>query len=200
MASRSRNLRWHVKKTLRKAEAVGRVDIDLYRGAGQIRAALDTWFAIERQSWQGGNSSSAMGERGRRFHALLLDELSEEEVGDLWIVKIDSTPAAALRMLASPGRVSVHTMHFAAAFRELAPGAIAFAEMMRDAADRGLREVDMHGTTEFFRRWATGDRPHVSVRSYRPGLRGAALRGARTLKNAARWTGKLRRAAESGAG
>lgn len=181
LATRSSSHRWQLKKTMRKARALGEVSVERHAGREAIRRQLELWFAIERRSWQGADPAAAMSDRDRLFHTLLLDELAEEEVGDLWIVRLDGRPAAALRMLAAPGLVSVHTMHYDLACREQAPGLIAFEAMMRDACERGLREVDMHGSTEFFRRWATGQRAHGTVRIYRAGARGAVLQGARQL-------------------
>ena len=181
LATRSRDHRWQLGKTRRKA---GQVAVERHAGREAIRRQLDIWFAIERRSWQGAEPAAAMTDRDRAFHALLLDELAEEELGDLWIVRLGGAPAAALRMLAAPGRVSVHTMHYDQAYRAQAPGLIAFEAMMRDACDRGLAEVDMHGNTEFFRRWATGARAHGSVRLYRAGPRGALLQRARQLARA----------------
>lgn len=181
LATRSRNHRWHLKKVQRRAAEAGAVAIEKHSGAAAIRAQLDTWFEIERQSWQGATPGSQMSERDRLFHENLLEDLAEREVGDLWIVRLDGRPAAALRMLAAPGRIAVHTMHFDTEFKALAPGLLAFEAMMRDACEQGLAEVDMHGTTEFFARWATARRDHVTLRIYRHGLRGGLLRQGRRL-------------------
>ena len=183
MATRSRNHRWQVKKTWSKAEEAGALEVRRHSGAAQIRAALPEWFDIERRSWQASDPASAMGPADRAFHENLLDWLEPEEIGDLWIVALDGTPLAALRMLAGPatggGNVSVHTLHFDMAARKLAPGLIAFDAMMQAACAEGLAEVDMHGTTDFFARWATVRRPHQSLRLYRPGVKGSLIRGGR---------------------
>ena len=181
LATRSRNHRFNLKKVQRRAADAGAVAIEKHSGAAAIRAQLGTWFEIERRSWQGADPESAMTDRDRLFHELLIENLAEGELGNLWIVRLDSRPAAALRMLAAPGRVAVHTMHFDSEFKALAPGLLAFEAMMRDACEQGLAEVDMHGTTEFFSRWATARRDHVTLRIYRRGLRGELLRQGRRL-------------------
>jgi hypothetical protein len=184
LSTRSRNHRWQLKKVVRNA---GSLSVERHSGRRAIREQLPVWFAVERRSWQGATPAAAMTDRDRHFHALLLDSLVEEEVGDLWIVRLSSEPIAALRMLAAPGRVSVHTMHFDVAHRELKPGLIAFRAMMRDACERGLAEVDMHGSTEFFARWATGQRAHASIRLYRRGLQSFFLQKGRWLVHSS-WT------------
>ncbi|WP_167620233.1 GNAT family N-acetyltransferase [Paracoccus ravus] len=181
MATRSRDHRWQIKKTLRKASEAGKLRIVAARGATEIGERLDEWFAVERRSWQGQTPGAAMGDADRRFHALLLERLARDEVGTLWLVYLDGIAVSALRMIDGPGRTAVHTMHFDADCRKLAPGLIAFDAMLRDGCARGLTEIDMHGTTDFFARWATGQRRHVSLRLYRPGVRGQALQAARLL-------------------
>lgn len=172
LASRSRNHRWQIKKTWRKATESGTLHVSVARGANDIRARLGTWFDIEARSWQAQTPDAAMQDVDRTFHTLLLERLPPEEVGCLWTVALDGKPVAALRMLESPTRTAVHTMHFDAEYRNLAPGLIAFDAMVRDACERGISEVDMHGNTEFFARWSTGARPHQSIRLYRPGVKG----------------------------
>lgn len=181
LATRSGNHRRQIAKASRLAEAAGDVETQRLRGAPAIAAALPAWFEVERRSWQGACAASAMTDADRTFHALLLRHLPEDRIGDLWLVRMGGRPVAALRMLAAPGKVAVHTMHFDAGFKDRSPGLIAFAAMMRAACDGDAREVDMHGTTEFFGRWSTGTRAHASLRLYRPGLRGAALQGGRRL-------------------
>lgn len=183
LGTRSRNHRWQLKKIVHRANEAGGFDVQLYRGREQILAAAPTWFAIERASRQGAHPQSAMTDDDRRFHLLLLDDLAEDEVGDLWITRIDGQPAAALRMLGGTHRVAVHTMHFDQRFKHLVPGILCFQSMLRDAFDRGLREVDMHGNTQFFQRWATHKRDHTTIRLYRPTFRGKTLqRGRRLLR------------------
>ena len=178
LATRSRNHRWQLKKTIRKAEEAGALEVRRYRG-GEIRAALPDWWAVEQRSWQGQNPASAMDDADRAFHTALLDRLQPEELGDLWITMMEGRPVAALRMLAAPGVVSVHTMHFDAGYRKQAPGLIAFDAMFRAACEEGLTEVDMHGRTEFFTRWATGQRAHETLRLYRGGIKGGLIRRGR---------------------
>ncbi|MCT4558973.1 MAG: GNAT family N-acetyltransferase [Pelagimonas sp.] len=185
MATRSRNHRWQIKKTWRKAQDAGALKVTAHCGADEIRAHLNDWFAVEGHSWQGQSPSSAMSTADRTFHTLLLDSLPADQVGRLWMVYLDGTPIAALRMIDGVGtlgrKTCVHTMHFDAAHRKIGPGLLAFDAMVQDACARGLAEIDMHGTTEFFARWSTGTRAHSSLRLYRPGLRGTALQQARRL-------------------
>jgi len=98
-----------------------------------------------------------MDDKDRAFHGFLLDTLADDEVGDLWLVRRSGRPIAALRMLAGPSQVSVHTMHFDMSEKNRAPRLLAFIAMMKAACGSGIEEVDMHGSTDFFSRWATGE-------------------------------------------
>jgi CelD/BcsL family acetyltransferase involved in cellulose biosynthesis len=183
LGSRSGDHRRQLKKIARRAHESGKVSVEQFVGKDAIAAALPLWLEIEGRSWQG-----ASDERNREFARLLLAELRDDEVGELWVLRIGGEAASALRMLASPGRLSVHTMHYDQRFRDLSPGTIVFEAMLRSAWDRGLSEVDLHGDNAFFRRWATGHREYVSMRLYRPGLYGRGLRYARNAVAALRRT------------
>jgi CelD/BcsL family acetyltransferase involved in cellulose biosynthesis len=75
----------------------------------------------------------------------------------------------------------VHTMHYDLRFKHLTPGTLLLEAMLRWAWETGLKEVDLHGNSTFFKRWATGERPHQSVRLYKPGIYGGLLRLGRRL-------------------
>lgn len=182
LATRSRNHRWQIRRALRRVDDAQDVTVVRHTGRAAIREQLQVWFGIERLSWQGRDPAAAMGDADRHFHRLLLETLPDDEVGALWLMHLRGEPAAALRMLASPGRRHVHTMHFAAHLADAAPGLATFAAMMRDACTHGLTEVDLHGTSDFFARWATGSRSHASVRVYRRGWRGALLQAVRRAR------------------
>lgn len=188
LVTRSRNHRWQIKKTWRKAEESGPVSVICAEGATEIANQLAAWFEVEARSWQGQSDESAMSAQDRDFHQRLLETLPADQVGRLWLVHFSDRPVAALRMIDGQGpggrKTCVHTMHFDAAERKLAPGLIAFDAMVRHACEEGFAEIDMHGTTDFFARWATGEREHASLRVYRPGLGGQILQQAR---KADRW-------------
>ncbi|MFX0540926.1 GNAT family N-acetyltransferase [Roseovarius sp. S4756] len=175
LATRSRNHRWQVRKALKQAADTKGLEVRRICGRDQIRLHLRKWFDVERRSWQAADPGAAMSAADRQFHDLLLDRLAPEDVGDLWLVLVKDRPIAALRMLAGAMSVSVHTTHFDSSARDQAPGLLAFSAMMRAACEDGLQEVDMHGCTDFFKRWATGDRPHETLRIFAPTLRGRAL-------------------------
>ena len=197
LASRSSDHRWQLKKLLRKARDAD-VSIERIEGRDAIRNALPAWRTIEQASWQGASADAAMAAVDDAFTRGLLDRLAEDEVGELWMLSVRDVPAAALRMLGGDCRLSVHTMHFDQRHKGLTPGTLLVEAMMRSAFERGLAEVDFHGDSTFFRRWATGLRAHRSVRLYRPGLYGRLLHGGRTLARRVEAWRKMRHEAEAG--
>jgi CelD/BcsL family acetyltransferase involved in cellulose biosynthesis len=180
LSTRSSDHRWQLKKILRKAGQAG-VTVECLRTRSEIAAAMPLWFTIERNSWQGSTTGAAMTEEDRNFMRHLITELDDSEVGELWLLRVGGEPAAALRMLADRERICVHTMHYDQRFKHLTPGSILLEAMLRSAWERGLAEVDLHGSSAFFKRWATGERRHQSVRLYKPGLYGSLLRESRRL-------------------
>jgi hypothetical protein len=180
LASRSSDHRWQLKKIGRKAREAG-ARIERVEGRQAIRSSLPILFDIETRSWQGATPGAAMTAEDHAFTAALLTDLDDDEVGELWLLHLADRPVAALRMLGGGDRLCVHTMFFDQQVKGLTPGALLLDAMLRSAWERNLAEVDLHGGSAFFRRWATGSRPHVSVRLYRPGLYGRLLHGGRHL-------------------
>jgi CelD/BcsL family acetyltransferase involved in cellulose biosynthesis len=195
LATRSRSFRWQLKKHARRASELGPVEITRLDERRAMAAALPDVFALERRSWQGAEGTSAMGDRDRAFHERLIERLPDDQLGELWLLRIAGSLAASLRMLRLRSTLFVHTTYYDRARRDASPGTLLFEAMMRSAWERGAFEVDFHGDTPFFRRWSTGAKAHVSTRIYR-GAYGAALHRAR---QALRFLRRRRAAGESAA-
>lgn len=183
LATRSGDFRWQLKKRIRRAMSAG-VAVEILMGRKAIEAALPIWFDIERKSWQGSTPTAAMSDADRKFMKLLLAELPDDEVGELWLLHVGGERAAALRMLGGTNRTCVHTMHFDQRYADLSPGTLLLNAMLKSAWDRRLIEVDLHGNSSHFRRWATGKREHFTARLYKPGPVGLALRKGRHVYRA----------------
>lgn len=183
LATRSAQHRWQLKKNRRRASAAG-YEINCHRTRADIAAALPIWWSVVQSSWQSGVIEAERAGLERNFAIRLLDELAEDEIGELWVMTIGGRAAATLRMVGGGNRTAVHTMNYDPQFRDLAPGSVLFEAMLRDAWQRGLGIVDMHGNTRFFERWSTGQHAHESLRLYRPGVVGTLLRHARNVVNA----------------
>ena len=178
LATRSGQFRRQIQKRLRQLEAAGRFRIERLSG-DELVLAVPEWQSIVARSWQGQDGKAPGGNTASDWH--LHQALTGN--GYLWLARLDNQPVAALRMLEDPKAAYVHTMHFDQALRAHAPGLVLFDAMMRDACAREVPKVDFNGTSEFFSRWATGSAPHMSIRIYRPSLRG---RGARLIRSVSR--------------
>lgn len=168
LATRSGQFRRQIRKRRRELEALGAFRIERLQG-DSLSEGFASWRHVVDHSWQG-QGESALKDADWAFHRALSGN------GVLWLAWLNDRPIAALRMLEQTGRLQVHTMHFDQAFRQQAPGVTVFAEMMRDAAGRGVSYVDFNGHSDFFARWATGQSTSWTVRLCRPTLRGQAVR------------------------
>lgn len=182
-ASLSGNMRWQLKKFRRRAGEIGAVDYLRLRTRREIADALPQVFELQAKSWQGlERRDPAATAADNAFEFALLEELDDDEIGDLWLMKIDGRLVASLRMLGGPGKRYVHTMHFDPAAKEVTPGTLLFEQMLQAAwADR-LVEVDFHGDSTFFRRWTSQHREHVTTRLYAASVFGRLLRIGRRLR------------------
>lgn len=175
LATRSGQMRRQLRAKRRALEAAGRLGVEALTGPA-LSGALGEWRSVVAASWQASYPAAASGKADWTLHAALAEN------GRLWLLRLDGQPIAALRMLEDARADYVHTMHFDQAFADLAPGVVLFEAMMRDACARGVHRVDFNGSNAFFARWATGTTRHVSVRIYRPGLRGLLAQGGRRTK------------------
>jgi CelD/BcsL family acetyltransferase involved in cellulose biosynthesis len=172
--TRSGQFRRQLRKRLRELQQAGDFRMDRLTGDA-VQAALPDWQAVVARSWQGQDADVANTPADWTLHASLAQN------GALWLARLDGRPIAALRMLQDAHTAYVHTMHFDQAFGEHAPGLILFDAMMQDACARALPRVDFNGSSPFFARWATGQTRHMSIRIYRPTLRGRSAQTMRSL-------------------
>jgi CelD/BcsL family acetyltransferase involved in cellulose biosynthesis len=173
LATRSGQFRRQLRKRLRELDQAGDFRMDRLTGDA-VLAAMSDWQDVVARSWQGQDADAANTPADWALHAGLAPN------GALWLARLNNRPVAALRMLQDTHATYVHTMHFDQSLRDHAPGLVLFDAMMQDACARGLQRVDFNGSSPFFARWATGQTLHMSIRIYRPTLRG---RGAQTMRS-----------------
>lgn len=193
LTTRSGQFRRQIHKRVRQLEGAGRFQIDRLSGDDLARAIPD-WRSIVARSWQGKDRETAGANTAADWN--LHEALTGN--GCLWLARLDDQPVAALRMLEDSRSAYVHTMHFDLGLRSFAPGLVLFDAMMRDACARGLPRVDFNGTSEFFSRWATGQTAHMSIRIYRPSLRGLSARLIRTVSRSLRPAAQTTRQDDAG--
>ena len=139
---------------------------------------------LETKSWQGRErANEAATAADHAFERALVEDLEDDEIGDLWLMTIDGRTVASLRMLGEAGKRYVHTMHYDPAAKEVSPGSLLFEKMLETAWAQRLNEVDFHGDSAFFRRWTSEHREHVTTRVYCASLYGRLLQIGRRLKH-----------------
>ena len=182
-AGKSGNFRWQLKKFQRRARELGQVEYQRLSSRAEIAAALPEVFALRAKSWQGqAQTEEKQAAADQAFDFALLQDLDDDEVGDLWCMRIDGRLIATHRMLGDAHKRYAQFMHYDPATKDASPGSLLFEKMLEAAwADR-LTEVDFHGNTGFFRRWSTEARENVSTRVYSPSSFGHLLKLGRRVR------------------
>lgn len=181
-ASMSANMRQQLNKFRRRADQLGTVEFQRLSTRSAIADALPQVFDLQAKSWQGrARGDPAATAADHAFDLALLEDLDDDEIGDLWLMKIDRRLVASLRMLGDAGKRYVHTMHFDPAAKEVSPGTLLFEKMLEAAWAASLAEVDFHGDSTFFRRWTSLHREHVTTRLYSASVYGRLLKLGRRL-------------------
>ena len=188
-AGKSGNFRWQMKKFQKRARELGKVDHQRLSARDEIAAALPELFELRARSWQGQAQSDPKSVAAdEAFDYALLETLADEEVGDLWLMRIDGRLVAAHRMLGDARKRYAHFMHYDPAIKDASPGTLLFEQLLEAAWTDGLSEVDFHGDSAFFRRWSTETRENVSTRVYRPSSFGFLLQMGRRVRRWSRGT------------
>ena len=194
-AAMSRNQRWQLKKSQRRAHELGRVEYRCLSTRAEIADALPEVFLLQAKSWQEiERTDPTVTAADHAFEYALLDDLDDDEIGDLWLMTIDGRLVASLRMLGAPRKRYVHTMHYDPAAKEVSPGSLLFEKMLEAAWAAGLMEVDFHGDGAFFRRWTSQHREHVTTRVYSASMLGMLLQSGRRLRH--QWRAAMARNAD----
>jgi len=187
-AGKSGNFRWQMKKFQKRARELGKVEYRRLTSRDEIAAALPELFELRAKSWQGqAQSDPKEVVADEAFDYALLETLDDDEIGDLWLMRIDGRLVAAHRMLGDARKRYAHFMHYDPAFKDASPGTLLFEHLLEAAWADGLDEVDFHGDSAFFRRWSTEARENVSTRVYRPSSFGFLLQMGRRVR---RWSRK----------
>jgi CelD/BcsL family acetyltransferase involved in cellulose biosynthesis len=183
-AAMSKSFRWQLKKFERRARELGKVEFRCLSTRSEIAAALPEVFKLQAKSWQGRERSDEDATAAdQAFDYALLEDLSDDEVGDLWLMTIDERLIASLRMLGDVRKRYVHTMHYDPAAKDVAPGVLLFERMLEAAWAAHLAEVDCHGDSSFFRRWTSQHRKHVTTRVYSASNFGRLLQIGRQVRH-----------------
>lgn len=159
-AGRSGNLRKNLRSLANRARRAG-----LWAGEAGTEASVDALmsrlFALHAQRWgqRGQTSRYVEGTRRRRF----LEELAIAAWGEhrLWLpyLAAGGEVVAAALCFVDGAVVRYYLPAFDLAWARLSPGKLLLEHVLRTAAERGAREVDLGpGQDPYKAWWATGER------------------------------------------
>lgn len=206
LASRSRNARKQVRRHRRDLDAVGRVRFRTSGGGADFDRDFDDFLRVEASGWKG-EQGTAIASSGstRGLYRDFAEEADRRGWLRLQLLELDGVVVAAGLVVAFAGEGFFLKTGFDDALAELAPGQVLTAEILRDAAQEGLRGMDMLGRADQYKMsWTDEVRPRQRFRVYKgpPGRAAqhvwnqAARPGLVVLRDRARDDPRLRRRLE----
>jgi CelD/BcsL family acetyltransferase involved in cellulose biosynthesis len=139
LASLSGKDRHELRRKLRRAEGAG-PRIEVARDPAGIAAAMDRFLVLHRKSKVG--KARFMDARMESFFRDVGGALAEAGWAALWVLWLESRPAAALFCLEYAGSVGLYNSGFDPDARLFSPGVVLIARTIEDAIARGFRRYD----------------------------------------------------------
>ncbi|MDD5775401.1 MAG: GNAT family N-acetyltransferase [Candidatus Omnitrophica bacterium] len=138
---------------------------------------LDGIYNISRKSWKARcRKDIAADAENRDFFEILTDIAEKKGWLHLWILKVEGKGIAYEYALEYKNTMYAIKADFDETYRELSPGKMLHAYVMKYCFEHGLKEIDLCGhDEEYKKKWASGIRNHCHVTMYRPGLYGMIL-------------------------
>ncbi len=158
-----------LRRSRRIAEGMGPVSIEVLSpsdaGLGPL---LEQAFRVEAASWKGRGGSAVLHDPARgQFFRRYADSASRRGILRLGFLRIGGCAAAMQLAVETNERIWLFKMGYDEKFARCSPGTLLMLEMLRYAAERGLRSYELLGTVEPWTRvWTQLARPCVSLRAY----------------------------------
>ncbi len=172
----SAQARANVRRRRRQMEKQAPVKVERLHG-GDVRQALEEFFAIERSGWKGRQGTAcAQDERTRTFYMRLADLAAEREWLSFFRLVLGGRTIAFHFGLVYGGRYLLPKLGYDEAFRELSPGLVLMYEAMSDCVSRQLSTIEFLGSDDEWKlRWSRTVRPHHWLYVFRNDIRGRML-------------------------
>lgn len=177
--SKSQRFKKTVRNTQNRIERAGRVTIEEHRQVEADAPVLREAIEVTRRSWKADRQLAIANMPGMlSFFTELTPRASRRGWLGLWVLRLDGRVIAMEYQLQANGTVHALRADFDAACRELSPGTVLNAAIVRALCERsGMREYDMGpGLNDYKLHWATGSHETVQRTLYRPTLYGRLLR------------------------
>ena len=176
-----KHLRQELDRRLRRLKELG--DVEFVVSTEESPELMRTYFALESKGWKGrGGTAVTDDPLVARMHEEFAREVAANQSLYVYQLKLDGrTIAMSLNI-----RYGDETIHWKTSYDEeyskYSPGNLLFRELVSDCIRDGSTEIDfLSPATPNKRFWATGEREHVALYIFRPGLVGTLL-----------WTWKFR--------
>ncbi len=171
LSSRTRNT---IRRRTQKLEREHDVRYLLTDGSHDFDEALAAYRQIYDNSWK-------IPEAYPDFIEGFLNACAEIGALRLGILFVDDTPAAAQIWTVHNGEATIYKLAYDENFRNLSPGSVLTAKIMKDVLDRDRpREVDYgFGDDPYKKEWTRHRRERVTLRAFRTAKPAGALAAAR---------------------
>lgn len=170
-----KHLRQELDRRLRRLKELGDVEFVVSTEASQ--ELMQTYFALESKGWKGrGGTAVTDDPLVARMHDEFAREVAANQSLFVYQLKLNGkTIAMSLNI-----RYGDETIHWKTSYDEeyskYSPGNLLFRELLSDCIRNGSTEIDfLSPPTPNKRFWATGEREHVALYIFRPGLFGNLL-------------------------
>ena len=158
-----------VRRARRIALEAGPVSVEaLSPTPAELSPLLEEAFRVEAAGWKGRLHSAVLNDSGRAtFFRRYAHAAAGQGLLRLGFLRIGDRAAAMQIGVVSGGRFWLLEIGYDEAFARCSPGTLLMLEMLRHAADRGLRSYEFLGAAETWTTaWTRLTRPSVSVRAY----------------------------------
>lgn len=173
----STKTRANLRRRRKKLVAQGKMGLRCVSEGADLERALKDAFRIEASGWkgEGGTAVQCDADTARFYRALAQHEAGRGGLA-LYFLDLDGEPIAfqyGLRYrdcyyLLKPGYLATHAQY--------SPGQLLMTEVLRDLAQKGVREFDFLGhDMPWKREWTVHTRPHSWLFVLRPTLKNRAI-------------------------
>lgn len=170
-----KHLRQELVRRLRRLKELGEVEFVVSTEVSH--ELMQTYFALESKGWKGrGGTAVTDDPLVARMHEEFAQEVAANGSLFVYQLKLDGkTIAMSLNI-----RYGDETIHWKTSYDEefskYSPGNLLFRELLSDCIRDGSTEIDfLSPATPNKRFWATGEREHVALYIFRPGVVGTLL-------------------------
>jgi CelD/BcsL family acetyltransferase involved in cellulose biosynthesis len=176
----SGQLRSTVRRRRRQLAERGNLTFERFE-SGDLQAALDECFLLERKSWKGEQGTAALQDRSTKEFYYRLAELALPHGWlSLYRLRLDGRTISFQYGLTYGGTFNLLKLAYDQDLSRSSPGLVLQDDVVRDCLARGLARCDFLGGDELWkRRWSNGVLAHKWLFVYRDTVGGRLLHRAK---------------------